>query len=139
MATELKLSIVVPTFNERGNVKELISRVSASLPAGGWEMIFVDDDSPDKTHELVKDLSLSEYKGWVQDGFRRGACIALTSASGHGEFRPKPVVSMLVDELQAAGFVQDREFVMPGARSALTIWLRGGEGCGTQASTGRAI
>lgn len=82
---------------------------------------------------------LSEYKGWVQDGFRRGACIALTSASGHGEFRPKPVVSMLVDELQAAGFVQDREFVMPGARSALTIWLRGGEGCGTQASTGRAI
>lgn len=60
MATELKLSIVVPTFNERGNVKELISRVSASLPAGGWEMIFVDDDSPDKTHELVKELSLRD-------------------------------------------------------------------------------
>ncbi len=44
-----QLSIVVPTYNEAGNVVELRDRVAAALPGLDWEMIYVDDDSHDGT------------------------------------------------------------------------------------------
>jgi dolichol-phosphate mannosyltransferase len=52
-----ELSIVVPTFNERGNVAEMVRRVAAVLGEGSWEIVFVDDDSPDGTAELVRELA----------------------------------------------------------------------------------
>ncbi|MCB2034427.1 MAG: glycosyltransferase, partial [Ottowia sp.] len=42
-----QLSVVVPTFNESANVAELHRRVAEALAGSDWEMIFVDDDSPD--------------------------------------------------------------------------------------------
>src|SRR5688572_13031266 len=44
-----ELSIIVPTFNERENVRELVDRVEKCLETCSWEIIFVDDDSPDGT------------------------------------------------------------------------------------------
>jgi len=41
-----ELSVIVPTFNERENVLELIQRLQISLVEYCWEVIFVDDDSP---------------------------------------------------------------------------------------------
>lgn len=71
----------------------------------------------------------SEYRGWIRDGVQRGACIALTASNGQGEFTPKPVVSFLVSELGAAGFVEDRRFAMPGGDSMLSIWRRDTAAC----------
>ena len=48
-----QLSIVVPTFNELDNVTELRDRVAAALPGVDWELIYVDDDSPDGTAEQL--------------------------------------------------------------------------------------
>ncbi len=48
-----ELSIVTPTYNERTNVRPLIDAVSAAMGDISWEMIFVDDDSPDGTHREV--------------------------------------------------------------------------------------
>src|SRR5438105_4748500 len=42
-----ELSIVVPTFNEADNVPILVERLAAALAGVAWEVIFVDDDSPD--------------------------------------------------------------------------------------------
>ena len=44
-----EVSVIVPTFNERENVTELIACVQAALDGTRWELIFVDDDSPDDT------------------------------------------------------------------------------------------
>ncbi len=44
-----ELSIVVPTFNERANVPILVERLSRPLPSADWEIVFVDDNSPDGT------------------------------------------------------------------------------------------
>ena len=52
-----ELSIVVPTFNERDNVAELVLRVSRVLGGGPWEIVFVDDDSPDGTADLIRELA----------------------------------------------------------------------------------
>ncbi|HYN58663.1 MAG TPA: glycosyltransferase family 2 protein [Rubrivivax sp.] len=57
-----QLSIVVPTFNEAGNVAELRERVSAALPGIDWELIFVDDDSPDGTAERLADLAQQDRR-----------------------------------------------------------------------------
>jgi dolichol-phosphate mannosyltransferase len=47
------LTIVVPTFNERGNVAALVAALSSAAGGYAWEMVFVDDDSPDGTWEEV--------------------------------------------------------------------------------------
>jgi dolichol-phosphate mannosyltransferase len=44
-----ELSIIVPTFNERTNVPLLVERLERLLAAYDWEVLFVDDNSPDGT------------------------------------------------------------------------------------------
>lgn len=48
------ISVVLPTFNERENIVEVIERLSRSLREFNWELIFVDDNSPDGTSDLVR-------------------------------------------------------------------------------------
>ena len=55
--TSPELSVVIPTFKERGNVPELIRRLDETLAGIAWEAIFVDDDSPDGTWEVAKEIS----------------------------------------------------------------------------------
>src|SRR3954468_9204546 len=52
-----ELSVVVPTFNERDNVAVLSRRVEASLAGIAWEVVFVDDNSPDGTWDVVRALA----------------------------------------------------------------------------------
>ena len=52
-----ELSVVVPTFRERGNVAELVRRLDAGLAGIAWEAIFVDDNSPDGTAAAVKEIA----------------------------------------------------------------------------------
>src|SRR4051812_17916198 len=56
----VELSVVIPTFKERGNVPVLLERLGAALSGIAWEAIFVDDDSPDGTAELVKEIGASD-------------------------------------------------------------------------------
>ena len=57
MIPSAELSVVVPTFKERGNVAELVRRLDAALAGITWEAIFVDDNSPDGTAAAVKEIS----------------------------------------------------------------------------------
>lgn len=53
----VELSVVVPTYCERDNVAELVRRLHACLDGIAWEVIFVDDDSPDGTAQAVRDIA----------------------------------------------------------------------------------
>ncbi|MEH1822073.1 MAG: glycosyltransferase [Nostoc sp.] len=57
------LSLVIPTYKERDNVKNVVSILSKlldeSIP-GNYELIVVDDDSPDRTWEIAQSLTI-EY------------------------------------------------------------------------------
>ena len=74
-----ELSIIVPTFNERENVAELIRRLDQCLMSSSWEVIFVDDDSPDRTSDFVRQLAQRDFRvRCLQRIGRRGlstACI----------------------------------------------------------------
>jgi len=56
MTNAIELTIVVPTFNEIDNVEPLIRRLGAALEGIEWEVIYVDDDSPDGTAAKVREL-----------------------------------------------------------------------------------
>jgi dolichol-phosphate mannosyltransferase len=56
----VRLSMIVPTYNEAKNIEEMTRRLTelldASLP-GAYEIIVVDDNSPDRTAELALQLT----------------------------------------------------------------------------------
>ena len=56
------LSVVVPCYNEVENIEELIRRLAKTLQGISWEVIFVDDDSPDNTSQKVADLAFQDTR-----------------------------------------------------------------------------
>ncbi len=51
----MQLSIVLPTYNEAANILQLIEAITARMPSGmNYEIIVVDDDSPDGTYDIVR-------------------------------------------------------------------------------------
>jgi len=51
------LSVIVPTFNERDNIAPLIEKLEAALAGISFEVIIVDDNSPDGTADLAKQIA----------------------------------------------------------------------------------
>ena len=85
-----KISIVVPVFNEAGNILNLHSRfenVVASLPQFEWEYIFVNDGSSDHSFEILCTLASTNKKIKVLDFSRNfGKEIALTAGAHEAEY-----------------------------------------------------
>jgi dolichol-phosphate mannosyltransferase len=52
-----ELTVVIPTYNERGNVREVVRRLHECLEGRSWEVLFVDDDSTDGTAEEVRRIA----------------------------------------------------------------------------------
>ena len=55
--TPPQLAVIVPSYNERDNVALLYEKVTAALKGLPFEFIVVDDNSPDGTAEVVKQMS----------------------------------------------------------------------------------
>jgi dolichol-phosphate mannosyltransferase len=92
------LTVVVPTYAERDNIAELVARLRAVLQGTDWEVVFVDDDSPDATAAVAKSLAATDrHVRCIRRVGRRGlsgACIEgiLSSSS--------PVVAVMDADLQ---------------------------------------
>jgi dolichol-phosphate mannosyltransferase len=93
-----ELTVVVPTFNERDNVRELIRRLDSTLTGCRWEVVFVDDDSPDDTAELVREIATTDYRvRSIQRIGRRG----LSSAAIEGMLSSSaPFLAVIDGDLQ---------------------------------------
>jgi dolichol-phosphate mannosyltransferase len=94
----LDLAIVVPTFNERANVATLVAKLDQALGSRKWEVIFVDDDSPDGTADEARRLGRVDARVRViQRIGRRGlssACIEGMCATA------APLVAVIDGDLQ---------------------------------------
>lgn len=62
MSGGTELTIVVPTYNEADNVERLVELMAAALADIHWEIIFVDDDSPDNTSGRVRALARKDQR-----------------------------------------------------------------------------
>src|SRR3984957_17587804 len=57
-----QLSVIIPTFNERDNVTKLFRRLETALAGVAWEAVFVDDNSPDGTWDVVRGLAAQDSR-----------------------------------------------------------------------------
>jgi len=93
-----ELSVIVPTFNERDNVAVLYRRLEATLGSVAWEVVFVDDNSPDGTWDVVRTLAQQDSRvRCIRRIGRRGlsgACIEGILASS------APYVAVIDADLQ---------------------------------------
>ncbi len=73
----LHLGIVLPTRNERDNLASLVERIEGALGPDGWEVIVVDDDSPDGTADAAREIARADSRVRVLQRFgRRGLASA---------------------------------------------------------------
>jgi len=70
------ISVIVPTYNEADSLPPLIERMGKAMAGHTWEMVVVDDGSPDGTAEVANRLS-AQHPVWV---VRRPGKAGLASA-----------------------------------------------------------
>src|SRR5579883_2692252 len=94
----LELAVVVPTFNERENIAPVLDRLAFALEGIRYEVIFVDDDSPDGTANAVREIARTNPRVRVlQRILRRG----LASACLEGMMAtPAPYIAVMDADLQ---------------------------------------
>jgi len=107
----VEVAIVIPTFNEAANVQPLLRVIDEVLPGVAWELIFVDDNSPDGTADRVRELAHADGRVRVVHRWgRRG----LSSACVEGILASAAPYAVVMD----ADFQHD-EAILPRMLDAL--------------------
>ncbi len=121
----LQVSVILPTFNEAGNIGLLIEALLARLPKHS-EIIVVDDDSPDLTWQVVEGLRVSDPRiRLIRRVGRRGLTSALQEGieAAEGEFvfwmdcdlsQPPEKISELLEALKVNDIVVASRYVPGG-------------------------
>jgi dolichol-phosphate mannosyltransferase len=94
----LELAVVIPTYDEIQNIPLVLAALERTLHGIEWEVVFVDDNSPDKTAEFVRDQALTNRRVRVLERIgRRG----LSSACIEGMLAtPAPYIAVMDADMQ---------------------------------------
>jgi dolichol-phosphate mannosyltransferase len=93
-----ELSLVIPTYNERGNISLLISKLTTALEGLEWEAIFVDDHSLDGTAAHILEIARMNRRVRVLERVGRHG---LSSACIEGALHTSgPYVAVMDADLQ---------------------------------------
>lgn len=132
----MKTLVVVPTFNERDNIAEVVERLFAACPT--CDLLVVDDSSPDGTGALVEELANADtrislmsrssksglgtaYVAGFRWGLDRGyeAIVAMDADLSHDP----ATVPALVAALEGADLAIGSRYI-PGGGVSNWSWLR---------------
>lgn len=92
------ISIIIPCYNEVENVAPLVEALEGVLTDVAWEVVFVDDNSPDGTMKAVR--KLAETKPYVRGILRIGRR-GLSSAVIEGALSASaPIIAVMDGDLQ---------------------------------------
>lgn len=93
-----ELAVIVPVYNEAGNIEVLTERLRHSLQGLDWELIFVDDDSPDGSADKAQEIARRDRRVRV---LRRIGRRGLSSACIEGMLATvAPYLAVLDGDLQ---------------------------------------
>ncbi len=82
----MKLSIIIPVFNEKKTIQEIIDRVQKVDIDLEKEIIIIDDGSDDGTREVLKGLNFSNIKTYFHDQNQgKGAALQTGFAEATGD------------------------------------------------------
>lgn len=74
----IELSVIVPVFNEAANVPRMVARLRDVLAGIAWEVIFVDDHSPDGTARIARSIAATDHRVRIIERIgRRGLSTAV--------------------------------------------------------------
>jgi dolichol-phosphate mannosyltransferase len=121
---DVDLSLILPTYNERENLSELLTRIDHALAGVCFEVIVVDDDSPDQTWAAAQEYQ--KRYAWLRVIRRRkghGLASAVLCGFRHACGR---VLGVMDADLQHApellpkllGEMQDAHFTVATRRAA---------------------
>ena len=93
-----QLSIVIPTFNETENIHPLVAALESALAGISYEVLFVDDASPDGTAQVIRSLAAADPRVRILErSGRRG----LSSACLEGISNTRaPFIAVMDADLQ---------------------------------------
>lgn len=129
------VTIVVPTFNESANIRELLHRITESVPSRlPCEVVFV-DDSTDDTPEVIRDAArdcpfpvtvlhrdtpVGGLGGAVVEGIRAATSDWIVVMDGDLQHPPSLVPELVAaGEREHAGLVVASRYIKGGSRAGL--------------------
>ncbi len=121
----IDLALVIPTFKEQANVRPLLDRLAIALAGISYEVIFVDDDSPDGTAQEVRTIAAENPRVHVLQRIERRG---LASACLEGMLATAaPYVAVMDADLQ-----HDETVIPAGDARQTQTGESGYRGCYTQ-------
>jgi dolichol-phosphate mannosyltransferase len=106
------LSVIVPTYREAANIPVLFERLKSTLEGLAWEMIVVDDDSPDGTADIAFALAARDTR---MRCLRRVKRLGLAGAVIEGILSSSAEFVAVID-----GDLQHDETILPAMTAALS-------------------
>ena len=128
----LQLAVILPTYNERNNIAPMVARLEAALAGIAWEAIFVDDNSPDGTADVAREIARTDPRIRVIERIgRRG----LASAAIEGMCASAaPVVAVMdADHQHDPALLPQMYAAVSGGEYDLAYASRFAEGASTEA------
>ncbi|WP_459549111.1 polyprenol monophosphomannose synthase [Nocardia sp. X0981] len=137
----MRVTVVVPTYNERDNLPVVVERLTA-LPVSDLHVLVVDDNSPDGTGEVADKLAaelpsvVSVVHRTEKDGLGRAYIAGITRALEDGAevviqmdadlSHPAEVIPAMLEELgrPGTGVVLGSRYVPGGSTAAEWKWYR---------------
>src|ERR1700682_1631851 len=123
----MKLSVISPTLNEAENVPRLVEQIERALGDIDFEILIVDDDSPDQTWSIAQKLSLThprvrvlrrtQNRGLgmaVIDGFSHAGGDVLACIDADLQHDPSILPRMLEELLRGSDVVGGRRYIEGG-------------------------
>lgn len=130
------LSIIIPVYNEKKNIKELVRRIENALEYKDYEIIFV-DDSNDETTSIIMNLTKQDDKvklihregkkglsSAVIEGFQEAKGDVFSVMDGDLQHPPEIVPVMLSKINEGADVVIPSRFVKGGSDGGLNLFRK---------------
>lgn len=130
------LSIVIPVYNEKKNINELVERIENSLKNNEYEIVFVDDSTDDTTNAIM-DLTKKDNKvklmhregkkglsSAVIEGFRVAKGDVISVMDGDLQHPPEILPDMLAEINEGADIVIPSRFIKGGSDGGLNLFRK---------------
>ncbi|HEV8537207.1 MAG TPA: polyprenol monophosphomannose synthase [Candidatus Limnocylindria bacterium] len=121
------ISVIVPTYNEAGSLPPLVDRLASAMAGRDWELVVVDDGSPDGTADLAESLGTRHPVRVLRRAGKAGLASAVIAGfeTARGDIlavmdadlsHPPEVVPALVDAIEGgADLAVGSRYVRGGA------------------------